>query len=145
MRKWTGLVDGLTVPTDEQTAEAMRELAEAFVRGMAEEGETFGWESTEAGRLDEICTDVAASRPPQAISRNVTLQMGAYLGELLVRNGGARWTYDPAASAPAVEMPDGLRSYPHGKVAERLDVYAGEDILRFYRYALGRHTMPHAR
>jgi hypothetical protein len=145
MRKWTGLVHGLSVPTDAETAEAMRELAEAFVRGMAEEGETFGWESTEAGRLDEICADVAASRPPQAISQNVTLQMGAYLGELLVRNGGARWTYDPAANAPAVEMPDGLRSYPHGKVAQRLDADAGDNILQFYWYALARHTVPNPR
>lgn len=42
-------------PTDAETADVMRGLAEAFVRGSAAEGVRFGWESTEASRLDDAC------------------------------------------------------------------------------------------
>jgi hypothetical protein len=54
-------------PTDAETADAMRNLAEAFVAGSAEEGEPFGWESVEASRLDELCHRFLASRPSAAV------------------------------------------------------------------------------
>jgi hypothetical protein len=42
----------------------------------------------------------------------MSLVMGAYLGELIVRIGGGRWTYDQQARAAAVETPAGYRVFP---------------------------------
>jgi hypothetical protein len=140
MRKWMDGIREPGVPTDAGTARAMRELAEAFVSGMAEEGERFGWESTEAGRLDDICGDVLASRPPQPVRQGVTMRMGAYLGELLVRNGDGRWTYDPAQGAPAVALPNGLRGFPHHEVERRLDTGGEQYLVRFYWTAMKGET-----
>lgn len=80
----------------------MRRLAERFVQyahegfsagiltGSAEQGEPFGWESTEAARLDGICEDFLDSDPPPSdeVRHSMIMSMGAYLGELLVRHGG---------------------------------------------------------
>ncbi|MDQ7905288.1 hypothetical protein RB614_12205 [Phytohabitans sp. ZYX-F-186] len=73
-------------PTDAETAETMLGLAEAFRAGAAEEGEPFGWESTEASRLDDVCDAFLANRPPADYRRSMIMSIGAYLGELLVRH-----------------------------------------------------------
>jgi hypothetical protein len=125
-----------TDPTDAQTAEAMLELAEAFRAGAAEEGEPFGWESTEASRLDGICDAFLATNPPAEYRHSMIMSMGAYLGQLLVRHGGGHWAYDSKQSAAVVEMPNGLCAYPHNKVAKRLDVGPEHDLFQFYWYGL---------
>src|SRR5262245_33992565 len=104
------------VPTDAETAQRMLRLAEAFIKDAAAVGEVFTWESAEASRLDDICDELVATRPSTSRRREWVLCVGAYLGELLVRNGGGHWSYDPREKAAVVEMPNGLRGYPHNKV-----------------------------
>jgi hypothetical protein len=127
------------VPTDVQTAEEMLKLAEAFVADAAEEGETFTWESAEASRLDSLCDALLATRPSPGRQYAWIMGMGAYLGELLVRNGGGRWSYGKRTAA-VVEMPNGLNGYPHNKVAKRLEIGAEHNLFQFYWYALTRDT-----
>ncbi|GLW29087.1 hypothetical protein [Actinoplanes regularis] len=129
-------------PTDAQTADAMRDLAEAFRGGMTAEGVPFGWESTEGSRLDDICDAFLADKPPAAYRHSMIMSMGAYLGELLVRHGGGRWTYDPKENAAVVEMPDGMRAYPHNKVAKRLSHGPEHNLFQFYWYGLTKETPP---
>lgn len=61
-----GLRDGHRPDPDAETADAMRRLAEAFVKGAAEEGDPFGWESAEASRLDGVCDVFLANDPPSS-------------------------------------------------------------------------------
>jgi hypothetical protein len=129
-------------PTDAETADAMRGLAEAFVKGMAAEGEPFGWESTEASRLDDTCDLFLAGNPPADYRHSMIMSIGAYLGELLVRHGGGRWAFDPAESAAVVEMPNGLRAHPHNKVAKRLHHGPEHNLFQFYWYGLTKETPP---
>jgi hypothetical protein len=129
-------------PTDAETADAMRRLAQAFVTGSVEEGEPFGWESTEASRLDDVCDAFLANNPPADYRHSMIMGMGAYLGELLVRHGGGRWAFDPTTNAAVVEMPNGLRAYPHNKVAKRLDRGPEHNLFQFYWYGLTRETPP---
>ncbi|GAA1362054.1 hypothetical protein [Catellatospora chokoriensis] len=129
-------------PSDEETAEAMRNLADAFVRGAAAEGTPFGWEPDEASRLDDICDAFLASDPPAAHRHSMIMSMGAYLGELMVRHGGGRWAFDAQEEAAVVEMPNGLRAFPHNKVAKRLDHGREHNLFAFYWYGLTRQTPP---
>ncbi|HEX5595417.1 MAG TPA: hypothetical protein VFX61_05240 [Micromonosporaceae bacterium] len=112
------------------------------MKGAAEEGEVFGWESTEASRLDDICDLFLASDPPAEYRHSMIMSMGAYLGELLVCHGGGRWMYERAENAAVVEMPNGLSAYPHAKVAKRLDYGSEHNLFLFYWYALTRDTPP---
>jgi hypothetical protein len=128
------------VPTDARTAEELLKLAEVFVADVAEVGEAFTWESAEASRLDGLCDALLATRPSP--DRQYAWIMGAYLGELLVRHGGGRWSYDKRTDAAVVEMPNGLNGYPHNKVAKRLEIGAEHNLFQFYWYALTRDTPP---
>ncbi|MEV4413544.1 hypothetical protein [Catellatospora sp. NPDC049609] len=129
-------------PTDAETAEAMGRLAETFVKGSAAEGWPLGWESTEASQLDDICDAFLATDPPPAYRQSMIMSIGAYLGELMVRHGGGRWAYDPHENAAVVEMPNGLRGFPHGKVAKRLEHGREHNLFTFYRYGLTREAPP---
>ena len=129
-------------PTDSETADAMRRLAETFVRGTAEDGVVFGWEATEASRLDDLCDAFLASDPPAEYRHTMIMGMGAYLGELMVRHGGGHWAYDRDSHAAVVKMPNGLVGYAHNKVAKRLDHGPEHSLFQFYLYGTARETLP---
>ncbi|MEU7820286.1 hypothetical protein [Catellatospora sp. NPDC049133] len=129
-------------PSDAETAKAMRGLAEAFVSASAEDGRALGWDSTEASRLDDLCDAFLATDPPAEYRHSMIMGMGAYVGELMVRHGGGRWAYDANERAAVVEMPNGLRGFPHNKVAKRLDHGREHDLFTFYWYGLTRDVGP---
>lgn len=117
-------------------------LAEAFIIGSAEEGEHFGWDSTEASRLDSVCDDFLRSDPPKDVRHSMVMALGAYLGELMVRNGQGHWAYDKRLGEPAVEMPNDLVGYPFSKVGKRLELGPEHNLFQFYWYSLTRDVPP---
>ena len=128
------------VVDDAEVAKEMRNLADKFISGSAAEGWDFGWDCAEVSRLDELCDGF--SNDSAEIRHSVIMAMGAYLGELLVRCGGGRWSYDPQERAAVVNMPNGLQAYPHNKVAKRLDFGAEHSLVQFYQYSLTREVPP---
>lgn len=138
MRRWRK-TDAVT---DDEVAASMLGLAEAFIRGATEEGETFGWDSVEAARLDDVCDAFLRTDPPADVRHSMVMAMGAYLGELMVRNGGGHWTYAQRERTAVVQMPNGLDAYPHNKVAKRLDQGAEHNLFQFYWYGLTRDVPP---
>ena len=122
----------------------MRELAEAFVTGANEDGHAMDWSPSSAYRLDELCDLFRSGRQRKAVVDSVTLAMGAYLGELIVRNGGGRWTYDEEQRAAAVEMRGHLRCYPHNKVGKRLTIGPDHGLWAFYEHAVTGEVPPGA-
>ena len=142
MRRWLQGRKKADAVSDDEVAASMRELAQAFIRGTAEEGGQFGWDSTEASRLDDLCEAFLRTNPPAAVRHSMAMAMGAYLGELMVRHGGGRWTYDPQQRAAVIEMPNGLSAYPHNKVAKRLDHGPQHNLFQFYWYGLTRDMPP---
>lgn len=127
---------------DAEVAGEMRKLADAFIAGAAAEGWHFSWDGDEVSRLDEYCDLFSVGKPPSEILHSVVLAMGAYLGELMVRCGGGRWTYDPTERAAVVEMPNALRAYPHNKVAKRIEFGPEHSLPPYYHYGLTRELPP---
>jgi hypothetical protein len=127
------------VPVDDQVATDMRRFAEVFVAGCAAEGHEMGWGPDSALRLDGLCDAYLASGPREAAKNRMILAMGAYLGELIVRNGRGRWTYDPEACAAAVDTPAKRRFFPHAKVGKRL---AKHSLWAFYDIAVTGRIPP---
>jgi hypothetical protein len=62
--------------TDAEVATSMRELAETFISGLAEDGENFTWESTEVGRLDDLCDAFLQNNPPGPVRHSMIMAMG---------------------------------------------------------------------
>lgn len=123
-------------PSDVETAEVMRELAEAFREVAAEQGETLGWETREASKLDALCDRFLATDPSAGLRHSMVMAMGAYLGELMVRHGGGRWGYGSGDRKAVVVLANGLVCHPHDEVAQRLDLGPQLDLGFYFHYAL---------
>lgn len=129
-------------PSDEKIAAQMRSLAQLFLDSMAAHGEVLAWDSASALRLDGLCEEFVTGKPDNVTLPDLTAVMGAYLGELVVRNGRGRWVYSPEAKAPAVELPSGLRCFPQHKVAKRLNVGREHNLWAFYDYTMTGKLAP---
>ncbi|MBO0835883.1 MAG: tetratricopeptide repeat protein [Actinobacteria bacterium] len=124
------------LPGDDEVAAYMRRLAEVFVRGAAAEGRVFAWDNASALRLDELCEQYLASRTDYEARHYFSVAMGAYLGELVVRNGRGRWTWHAVARAPAVVIADGRRCFPLHKVAKRLAFGREHSLAGFFDFMM---------
>jgi hypothetical protein len=121
-------------PTDAEMADSMLRWAEVFRATTAElTGVQLGWTEADARRLDELADQYVATSPPEDARQSLVLSLGAYLGELIVRNGKARWCYDEGQQAPAIENVEG-RGFPHNKVVKRLNGGAEHRLWPFYAY-----------
>lgn len=124
-------------PSEEATADAMRALAEIFLRSASDETGQFGWDGADADRLDEMCDRFGIPGQRTTSTRQaLAARMGAYVGELLVRNAGGRWIYDEACRSVAVELPNGHRVFPVERVAQRIAVGHHYSVAEFYRATL---------
>ncbi|MBN6057257.1 hypothetical protein JYK22_35365, partial [Nonomuraea sp. RK-328] len=122
-------------PSDAETAAYMRDLAEGFMGHSRADGYAFDWDPAFIHHLDNYCTKFAAAKPPPEVAHSVILSAGAYLGEMIVRNCGWQWVYCTDQKAAAVESPDGVRGYPHNKVAKRIREGTAHDLEAFFKYA----------
>jgi hypothetical protein len=120
----------------------MRAFAQIFVDGAAAEGQEFGWDPASARRLDGLCEAFLASQPGADAIQSMILAMGSYLGELVVRNGGGRWTYDTRAGAAGVDVPSRKRCFPHSRVGQRLTTGPGHSLRLFYEIAVAGPITP---
>jgi hypothetical protein len=118
--------------SDAETADAMSSLAEAFITGMADEGEQFTWDQTEVSRLDDLCSEFVLTNPPEDVRGSWIMGMGAYLGELLVRHADGRWIYDAERREAAVELAKRYVVWPHSKVAKRLLIGPEHNLSQYY-------------
>lgn len=132
-------------PTETETAAAMRSMAEVFLTGALADGFDFGWDGRDAGRLDDLCDRLAIPGQRRVTTRQaLAARMGAYVGELLVRNADGRWVYDEEGRSAAVELPGGRRVFPAERVAQRIAVGHHHSIGEFYRATLGGDLLSYA-
>jgi hypothetical protein len=114
----------------------MAGLADAFVTGAAEEGDHFDYAVEDAGRLDAWVDLFRQGEPSDDVVHTVVLSLGAYVGELIVRNGGGSWTHVAEADAPGVRLTSGLVCFPLNKVGKRLAVGPEHGIAQFVDVAV---------
>jgi hypothetical protein len=131
------------VPTGEQVAAQMRKYAGIFVESMAVDGFSFDWDPSSAHKLDGVCVHFLGEAPSEDEVRAMTVAMGAYLGELIVRNGGARWVFHGESGA-AVDLGDGRLCFPHTKVSKRLELGDEHGLWAFYEFAVTGEVPPGA-
>ncbi|WP_143082222.1 hypothetical protein [Nonomuraea wenchangensis] len=127
-------------PSDAETAEHMRNLAELFVEHTRENGYSFDWDPAFIHHLDNYCTEFAASKPSPEAIHSVITGARACLGEMIVRNSDLTWVYCTDENAAAVESPEQLRGYPHNEVAKRIHNGAEQDLEAFFKYAVTGET-----
>lgn len=114
----------------------MAELADAFVRGSAEEGHHFDYAPENAHRLDALVDMFLISQPTEDVVHSMVMSMGAYVGELVVRGGAGRWTLEPQTEAPGIRLRTGVLCFPLNKVAKRIAVGPEHSIAQFVEVAI---------
>ncbi|WP_344604530.1 hypothetical protein [Sporichthya brevicatena] len=128
-------------PSDTETAHAMRALAGVFLHSTAAEFR-FGWDGADVDHLDALCDRLVLPGQRAVTTRSaVAARMGAFVGELLVRNAGGRWVYDEACRTAAVELPNGQRVHPTERVSRRITVGHHHSIAEFYRAAVAGDSL----
>jgi hypothetical protein len=143
-RKSTPLASEAPAAADGDVAADMAALAEAFVGGAAQEGHHFDYAVENAPRLDALVDLFLESQPGDDVVNSMVLNMGAYVGELIVRNGGGTWTFDQEAGAPGVRLTSGLIGFPLNKVGKRITVGGEHSISRFVEVAMAGDLPPDA-
>jgi hypothetical protein len=114
----------------------MAGLANAFVTGSAQEGDHFDYAVENAARLDALVDLFRRSQPSDDVVQSMAVSMGAYVGELIVRNGGGSWTHVPEGDAPGVRLTSGLVCFPLNKVAKRITIGSAHSIAQFVEVAM---------
>jgi hypothetical protein len=122
----------------------MAVLADAFVRGSAEEGDYFDYAVEDAPSLDAWVDLFLEEQPSEDVVRSVIMSMGAFVGELIVRNGGGNWDFDEA-SGPSVRLNAGLVCFPFNKVGKRLALGQEHSLAQFIDAAMTGALPPEAR
>ncbi len=113
----------------------MRKLAAAFVKAGAEEGEVLDYSESSLARvnnmIDELWGDPETGKAEERFLETMAPVVGAYVGEVIVRDLGGSWKLDPEEGIPAVRSPTGVRAFPVAK-AEKRFLNGHEDDLSFY-------------
>ena len=134
-----------SAPSDAETAEAMQALAEVFLHSNGTEMQ-LSWDGSDIARLDDLCDQfVIPGQRTMSTRSALSARMGAYVGELLVRNAGGRWVYDEECRSAAVELPGEHRVFPAERVAQRIAVGHHHSIAEFYRATLAGDLLAYPR
>jgi hypothetical protein len=127
--------------SDEQIGRFMQGLADAFVRGAAEEGERVDYSAAGVYRLDglvDLLIQNHGGQLPPDLAHSMTLSMGAFLGEAIVRSRAGAWVPGPDAEGPpAIRLTNSnLVCSPLAKVHKRLTIGPQHSITQFFDVAM---------
>ena len=131
--------------TDE-LSEKMRSLAEILVRTAGAQGvDWLDFSVESAGRLDDLIDEWWPPKPRLDDYESMIPAIGAYIGEILVRDTGATWVEAPEGEA-GVEL-GGTLAFPLTKVAKRFANGRSHSIGHFTReirahWLSGRAELP---
>jgi hypothetical protein len=119
----------------------MKRLADEFVQSMRD----LDWEldyseqsvRTLEDMIDRQFTDWRPWRGGKVAKKNLPVAslVGAYLGEVMIRQLGGRWGWMPDFDVAAIELPSGTWTSPPAKAQKRF-LNGKEDDLVFYYEAL---------
>ena len=118
-------------------AAMMRLAADAFVKSAGTNGVTWLDYSPESVmRLDQLIAEWWPSAPPKETYEAMVPAIGAYLGEVLVAQTGARWIRDPAQGY-GVEYHEQV-AFPMREVSRRFQLGPDHAIGQFYNQISNR-------
>jgi hypothetical protein len=116
----------------------MRRLAEQFVESMRE----LGWEldyseqsvQTIEDMIERQFSDWRPWRRGKATRKNMPVAslVGAYIGEVMVRNLSGEWGWMPEFAVAAVRLPSGTWTSPPAKAQKRFADGQGDDLVAYY-------------
>jgi hypothetical protein len=121
---------------EKKAAAMMQQAAEAFVGPAKANGAAWlDYSPASVMLLDELVSAWWAPTPEKGTYESMIPAMGAYVGEVLVREAGGRWIRDPGEGY-AIDL-NGRVVFPMKQIAGRFELGASQSIGRFYSEASG--------
>jgi hypothetical protein len=118
----------------EKASAMMRLVAEAFVGPATANGAAWlDYTPASVMLLDDLIAAWWPATPEKGTYESMIPAMGAYVGEVLVREAGGRWIRDPGEGY-AVDL-GGRIVFPMKQIAGRFELGAAQSIGRFYAEA----------
>lgn len=119
-------------------AKTQREIAEIFIKTIRERDElTFDYSEASLEQLEDLVSNRLwdpAHPPNEDELDSLTKLAGAYLGEVMIRNAGGQWSWDPDGRIPVIETKPGRITYVLDKVYKRQVHGKEHDLVEFYNY-----------
>jgi hypothetical protein len=115
----------------------MRLVADTFVKPAVQGGAIWlDYSAESVDRLDALIAESWPGVPEKGTYGSMVPAIGAYVGEVLVKQTGARWIRDPEEGY-GVEL-NGQVAFPMSEVGKRFELGPEHSIGRFYRDVSGR-------
>lgn len=126
---------------DREVAVTQREVASLWVKTARKVGGwSFDYSEASVTLLDEVIDDLwdPDRRPGEEELDSLTKLMGAYLGEVMIRNQGGRWSWSPDRQMPALLVGQTRWAYVLDKVYKRQVHGAEHSLVQFYEFYRSR-------
>ena len=132
------------MPSDEETADIMRRIADEFVRDSGA-SDLLDYTVESVANLEVLIDEMVAAAPAAAVDERLGLSMGAYVGEVVVRHSSsAFWAYDRERRTAVVQSAE-FDAFPAYKVSKRITIGPEHSLLQFVRAAIEDALPPEAR
>lgn len=111
-----------------ETAEMFRDLASDF-------GVTLDYSPESLGEVERLITENFTDRRGRVKRKyyDVAGATGAYVTEVILRNLGGRWDWEPEWEVAGVRFPSGAFTAPLAKSRKRFEEGAGDDFVSYYQ------------
>jgi len=119
---------------NQELSETQLGVAELFVSTASNLGEVdFNYSEASVDRLESFVDRLwdPQAPPSEAELDNLTKLMGAYLGEVMIRNVGGNWVLNDERRIPTIETPRGT-AFVLDKVYKRQVMGPDESLVEFY-------------
>jgi hypothetical protein len=112
-----------------------RKVSELFLETAKKLGDmTFDYSEQSVEQLESFVDRLwdPNAPPSEAELDSLTKLIGAYLGEVMIRNVGGHWAWSPDRNMPAIETDQGSWAYVLDKVYKRQVAGSEESLVEFY-------------
>lgn len=134
MARWRKKRNEADVVSADRVTADMQRFAEIFVSGGREEGQDVSFDVATIYRLDELADRFLETGPAADVVQSMTLCMGAFLGEMIIRTGGGTWSI--REGMPGVTTAGRLMCFPINKVGKRLTEGPHHNLAQFFDTAV---------
>ena len=110
------------------------ETAEAFCEAALEYGITLDYSPESLGEVERLIRENFTDRRGRVKKkwRDLSGAIGAYVTEVILRNLGGRWDWEPEFEVAGVRLPSGAFTAPLAKSRKRLEEGEGDDFVSYY-------------
>jgi hypothetical protein len=110
------------------------DAAESFRAFAADMGFELDYSPESLSQVERLITEALSGRngKPKRKYRELSGVTGAYVAEVILRNIGGEWGFEPEWEAGGIRLPSGMWVFPLHKAGKRYEDGPGDDFASYY-------------